>query len=84
MLIKIVLNLRTQTKLIRCFKQNWKVINTKKFNNIIKRLLFELLLDATIERKNINEYTIALLKILKKIIENFISWARSYKRIKFK
>jgi len=71
--IKTILNLRMPTKFIRCFKQNEKVINTKKFNNILKRLLFKLLLDATIKQESINEYTIALLRIWKKIIEDFIS-----------
>jgi len=67
-----MLNLKTQTKSIRRFKQNWKVINLKKFNNILKRLLLKLLLNATIEQESINKYIIALLEILKKIIKDFI------------
>jgi hypothetical protein len=67
-----MLNLKTQTKSIRRFKQNWKVRNLKKFNNILKRLLLKLLLNATIEQESINKYIIALLEILKKIIKDFI------------
>ncbi len=65
-----MLNLKMQTKCIRYFRRNWKVINIKKFNNILKRLV---LLNATIEQESINEYTIALLRILKIIIKDFIS-----------
>jgi len=67
-----MLNLKMQTKSIRRFKQNWKVRNLKKFNNILKRLLLKLLLNATIEQESINKYIIALLEILKKIIKDFI------------
>ncbi len=68
-----MLNLRTQIEFIYCFRQNWKIINIEKFDNILKRLLLELLSNATIEQESINKYTIALLRILKKIIEDFIS-----------
>ena len=72
LLIKTILNFKTQTKFIHYFRRNKKFINIKKFNNILKRLLLKLLLDVTIKQKSINKYTIALLEILKKIIENFI------------
>ncbi len=67
-----MLNFRTQKKFRRRLRRNWKVINLEKFNNILRDLLFESILNNLIKRDDINKYTTKLLNALKKIIKNFI------------
>ncbi len=42
-------------------------MNLKKFNNILRDLLLELILNDLIKRDNINKYTTKLLDALKKL-----------------
>jgi hypothetical protein len=67
-----MLNSRTQKKFWRRFKRNWKAINLKEFNSILKILLFKSILNNLIKRYDINKYTTKLLDALKKIIKDFI------------
>ena len=61
-----------QEKSQRCFRQNQKIINLKKFDNILRDLLLKSILNNLIKKEDINKYTTKLLDILEKIIENFI------------
>ena len=62
-----------QKKSKYCFKQNWKAINLKKFDDILRDLLLKSILNNLIKRDDINKYTTKLLDALKKTIEDFIS-----------
>ncbi len=68
-----MLNLWTQKKSRRRLRQNWKAINLEKFDNILRDLLFELILNNLIKRDDINKYTTKLLDALEKTIEDLIS-----------
>ena len=72
LLIKTILDFKLQKKFIYCFKHNWKVINIKKFNNILRELLSKSLLNNTIKLNNINKYIFKLIKILEKIVKDLI------------
>ena len=71
--IRTMLNLWTQKKSRRRLRQNWKAINLEKFDNILRDLLFELILNNLIKRDDINKYTTKLLDALEKTIEDLIS-----------
>jgi len=72
LLIRTILNLKLQKKFIYCFRRNWKAINIKKFNNILRELLSKSLLSNIIEQNNINKYTSKLIETLEKIVEDLI------------
>jgi len=79
-----MLYFKIQKKSLYCFRQNWKAISLKRFDNILKKLLLELLLYNLIKKQHINKYTIKLLNILKKTIKKFTLYTRLYTRIKLK
>jgi len=48
--IKIILDFRFKKKFIQYFKYNWKIIDKKKFDNILREFLLKLLLNSTIKQ----------------------------------
>ena len=59
--IDTIFNLKTQKKLKRRFKRNWKALNEKKFKNIMWNHLSKFLLNVSTNRQLINNYITKLL-----------------------
>ncbi len=80
--IQTIINFRVCKKLARKSRCNWKTMNEEKFINTLKEQMLKSLLNHEMKRWCINEYIKQLLNALKKIIEIFTFWARSYEMIK--
>ena len=63
--IDTVFDLKTQKKSKRWFKRNWKVLNEKKFKNVIWNHLSKFLLNISTSRQRIDNYITKLLQTLK-------------------
>ena len=83
LLIDTIFDLRTQKKSKRRFKRNWKVLNEKKFKNVIWKHLSKSLSNTLINRQRIDSYTTIFLQIFKKMTKQFTSWVKFHKRTKF-
>ena len=81
--IDTIFNLKAQKKLKRRFKRNWKVLNEKKFKNIIWKHLSKSLSDESTNWQRINNYMTTFLQIFKKTMKQFTSWVKSHERAKF-
>jgi len=73
LLVRTMLNLKTQDELLRHSRRNWKAMDLKKFDNILKNMLPKPLLNNLVERGDINEYTTRLLDVLEKAIDDSTS-----------
>ena len=69
--MRTVINLRAQKESQRHSRRNWKKMNMKKFDNVLKNHLSKSLLKAQIDRQRIDEYITKILNILKKTTEAF-------------
>ena len=69
--IDIIFDLRTQKKSKRRFKRNWKVLNKKKFNDVIRDHLLKSLSDVLTNRQRMNNYITKLLQTLKEAAKQF-------------
>ena len=67
--IDIIFDLKAQKKSKRRFKRNWKALNEKKFNNVIRNHLSKFLLNALTNQQRIDNYITKLLQTLKEIIK---------------
>ena len=83
LLIDTILDLKTQKKLKRRFKRNWKALNKKKFKNIIWEHLSKFLSNKSMNRQQIDNYMTTLLQILEKTTKQFTFWIKSHERAKF-
>ena len=81
--IDTVFNLKVQKKSKRRSRRNWKVLNEKKFKNVIWKHLSKSLSDTSASRQRIDNYTTTFLQILEKATEQFTSWAKFHERAKF-
>ena len=64
--IDTIFDLKTQKKLKRRFKRNWKILNKKKFKNVIWKHLSKSLSNTTTKWQQIDNYTTTFLQILEK------------------
>ena len=71
--IDTVFDLKTQKKSKRRFKRNWKILNKKKFNDVIQNHLSKSLSNTLTNRQRINNYITKLLQILKEAAKQFTS-----------
>ena len=71
LLIDTILDLKTQKKLKQRFKRNWKVLNKKKFKNVIWKHLSKFLSNKLISQQQIDNYTTTLLQIFEKTTKQF-------------
>ena len=79
-----IFDLRAQTKLMRQFRRNWKALNIKKFNNIIRKHLSKSLSNTSIKRHYIDSYTTTLFQTFEKIAEQSIFSIKFHKGTKLK
>jgi len=84
LLVKTILNFDAQQELSRRFQKEWKSINTKNFYNMLSKHLLASLLDESIKRWRIDEFTTKLFNVLEKTTKKSTSWAKSYEIIKYK
>ncbi len=82
--IQTIINLRVCKKSVQKSRCNWKIMNEKKFINILKEQMLKSLLNHKMKHQCINEYIKQLLNALKKIIKISTFWARSHEMIKAK
>ena len=81
--IDTVLDLKAQKKLKRRLKRNWKVLNEKKFKNVIWKHLSKSLLNIITRWQRINSYTTTFLQIFEKTTKQFTSLIKPHERAKF-
>ena len=83
LLIDTIFDLKAQKKLKRRFKCNWKVLNEKKFKNVIWKHLSKSLSNTSTNRQRIDNYTTTFLQILEEATKQFTFWVKSHEQTKF-
>ena len=81
--IDTIFDLKMQKKSKRRLKRNWKVLNEKKFKNVIWKQLSKSLLNTSTNRQRIDNYTTTFLQTFKKTTKQFTFWIKFHERTKF-